>query len=48
MSVIGLAMLTNMAAGIDDNKLSHEEVIAVASATQKSVMQLISNIIKII
>ena len=46
MSVIGLAMLTNMAAGIDTNPLSHEEVIAAASATEKSVTQLISSVVK--
>jgi len=46
MNVLGISCLTNMASGILDQKLSHKEVLEVASQTNLQFMNLIKNIVK--
>ena len=45
MQVLGISCLTNMASGILDQRLSHQEVLDVASHVNKSFSKLIMNII---
>lgn len=46
MEVLGISCLTNMASGILDQKLSHQEVIDVASDVNESFSKLVTKIIK--
>ncbi len=46
MEVLGISCLTNMASGILDQKLSHQEVLDVASKANESFSKLITKIIK--
>ena len=46
MQVLGISCLTNMASGILDQKLTHDEVIEVAGKANQSFSKLILNIIK--
>lgn len=46
MSCIGISCLTNMAAGILDQPLNHEEVTTVASMVKKDFVQLVRGIIR--
>jgi purine-nucleoside phosphorylase len=46
MKVLGISCLTNMASGILDQKLTHDEVIEVAGKANKSFSKLILRIIK--
>lgn len=46
MNVLGLSCITNMATGILDQPLSHQEVIETASGVEKDFINLISEIIK--
>lgn len=46
LKVLSVALLTNYAAGINKNTLSHEEVIAVASKSKTKLIKLLSGIIK--
>ncbi|MBQ0141128.1 MAG: purine-nucleoside phosphorylase [Kurthia sp.] len=46
MKVLGISCLTNMAAGILDQPLNHEEVIEVASKVRSSFISLIKEIIE--
>ena len=46
LKVLSLALLTNYAAGINKNTLSHGEVIAVASKSKTKLIKLLSGIIK--
>lgn len=45
LKVLGVSCLTNMACGILDEPLSHEEVIAVAAQSKDTFVQLIKNVI---
>jgi purine-nucleoside phosphorylase len=46
MKVLGISCLTNMASGILDQKLTHDEVIEVAGKANKSFSALVLNIIQ--
>ena len=46
MSVIGISCMTNMAAGILDQPLNHEEVMETSERVRKSFIKLMTNIIK--
>jgi len=46
MEVLGISCLTNMATGILDQKLSHQEVIDVASKASEDFSKLVTKIIK--
>ena len=46
LKVLSLALLTNYAAGINKNILSHGEVIAVASKSKTTIIKILSGIIK--
>ncbi|PDY57601.1 purine-nucleoside phosphorylase [Bacillus thuringiensis] len=46
MKVLGISCLTNMACGILDQPLSHNEVIVVAGKTRTKFIELVKNIIK--
>jgi len=46
MEVLGISCLTNMASGILNQKLSHQEVIDVANDVQESFSKLVTKIIK--
>jgi purine-nucleoside phosphorylase len=46
MRVLGISCITNYAAGISKNKLSHEEVTAVASKVKNEFSLLIKEVIK--
>lgn len=46
INVLGVSCLTNMACGILDEPLSHEDVIAVAAKSREAFMTLIKNVIK--
>ncbi|MGM8212150.1 purine-nucleoside phosphorylase [Virgibacillus sp. W0430] len=46
LNVLGISCLTNMACGILDEPLSHEDVIAVAAKSKKSFTHLVKNVIK--
>ncbi len=46
MQVLGISCLTNMASGILEKKLSHAEVLEVASSVKNKFKNLIQNIIK--
>ncbi|WP_445490829.1 purine-nucleoside phosphorylase [Niallia sp. 03133] len=46
MKVLGISCLTNMACGILDQPLNHEEVIEVAGRVKKKFMQLVQGILK--
>jgi len=46
MKVLGISCLTNMASGILDQKLSHQEVLEVAASVNQKFRNLIKNIIK--
>ena len=48
MEVLGLSCLTNMASGILNQKLSHQEVIDVADEVSESFSKLMTKIIKLI
>lgn len=45
MRVLGISCLTNMAAGILDKPLSHQEVIESSSKVKKTFIQLVENIV---
>lgn len=45
--VFGISCITNMAAGILDKKLSHEEVIEVSKAVEEKFIKIIRDIIEI-
>lgn len=46
MDVLGLSCITNMAAGVLDKKLNHEEVVKTASLVREKLRLLVLNIIK--
>lgn len=46
MEVIGISCLTNMAAGILDKPLNHEEVLEVSNMVKDNMMKLAENVIK--
>ena len=46
MDVIGISLITNMAAGISKNKLSHEEVKLIAKNSSEKFVELIVGVIK--
>ena len=46
MNVIGLALITNMAAGINNQKLSHQEVMDASDAAKNDFTALIKEILK--
>jgi len=48
LKVIGISCLTNMACGILDKPLCHDEVIEVANISKHKFTQLIESIIKVI
>jgi purine-nucleoside phosphorylase len=48
MKVVGLSCITNMAAGILDQKLDHAEVVEIAERTRPTIMRAIRQTIKII
>ena len=45
--VIGISLVTNPAAGLSKNKLSHEEVIAAGKASAEKVGKLLENLLKV-
>jgi purine-nucleoside phosphorylase len=45
--VIGISLVTNPAAGLSKNKLSHEEVIAAGKASAERVGKLLENLLKV-
>ena len=45
--VIGVSLVTNPAAGLSKNKLSHEEVIAAGKASAEKVGRLLENLLKV-
>ena len=46
MKVLGISCLTNMACGILDQPLSHEEVVEVAGKSRATFVHLVRNVIK--
>ncbi len=46
IKVLGISCITNMAAGIEDKKLSHDEVVESAATVKDKFKNLISNILK--
>lgn len=46
LKVLGISCLTNMACGILDEPLSHDEVIAVAAQSRSKFVHLVKNVIK--
>ena len=46
MKVLGISCLTNMASGILDQKLSHQEVLEVAASVNIKFRSLIKKIVK--
>ena len=46
LKVLGISCLTNMASGILDEPLSHEDVIAVAAKSRSAFVHLIKNVLK--
>jgi len=46
LKVLGISCLTNMASGILDEPLSHEDVIAVAAKSRNTFVHLIKNVLK--
>ena len=48
MEVVGISCITNMAAGVSNDKLSHSEVIATADIVSEKFKKLIISVIKVI
>lgn len=48
MRVLGLSMVTNMAAGLKEGKVSHEEVLETTTRTQEKFVRLLMEIVKAI
>lgn len=48
MNVLGISLITNMAAGISAEKLSHEEVISTGKAAEENFKGLITEILKML
>lgn len=46
MKVIGVSCMTNMAAGILEQPLNHEEVMETSAKVRKTFIELMTNIIK--
>ncbi len=46
MNILGISLITNKAAGLSCNELSHEEVGAIARASGEKMVELVRNIIK--
>ena len=46
MKVLGISCITNMAAGIFDKPLSHEEVVETASKAAECITRLLLNVIQ--
>lgn len=46
MRVLGLSLITNMAAGILDQPLTHEEVQATAAAASRQLERLVDTVIE--
>lgn len=46
MNILGISLITNKAAGLGGNELSHEEVGAIAKASGEKMVELVKNIIK--
>src|SRR5699024_6349840 len=46
INVLGISCLTNMACGILDEPLRHEDVIAIAAKSREAFMTLIKNVMK--
>lgn len=46
MKVLGISCLTNMACGILDRPLNHDEVIEVAGKVRKTFVQLVKGILE--
>ena len=45
MEVLGMSLITNLAAGISPEPLSHEEVLAAGRAAEETLAQLLSQIV---
>ena len=45
MNVMGISCITNMAAGVNENKLNHEEVIETGNRVGKSFAALVTEIV---
>jgi len=48
MSIVGISCITNMATGILDQPLNHDEVVETAERVRETFITLVSNIIKVI
>ena len=46
MQILGLSLITNKAAGLSCEELSHEEVGAIARKSEAAMVTLVKNIIK--
>lgn len=46
MNILGISLITNKAAGLGGNELSHEEVGAIAKTSGEKLVKLVKNIIK--
>jgi purine-nucleoside phosphorylase len=45
MEVLGMSLITNLAAGIQEEPLSHEEVLAAGRAAESTLARLLSQIV---
>jgi Purine nucleoside phosphorylase len=45
MEILGLSLITNLAAGISDEPLSHEEVIAAGKAAEATISDMLARIV---
>ncbi|MFQ7302440.1 MAG: purine-nucleoside phosphorylase, partial [Beduini sp.] len=46
MKTLGISLVTNKAAGLSQNQLSHEEVMEAANKAEKNMVALVSGIIE--
>jgi purine-nucleoside phosphorylase len=45
MEVLGLSLITNLAAGISENPLSHKEVLEAGAAAEGRISELLARIV---
>ena len=45
MEILGFSLITNLAAGISDEPLSHEEVIAAGKAAEATIGDMLARIV---
>jgi purine-nucleoside phosphorylase len=45
MEVLGMSLITNLAAGVQKTPLSHEEVIAAGKAAEAKISKLLAEIV---